>query len=60
MSRALFAVALVFPFFALANQHYRPDVDVNVPPEVFNSGGQSAQPCSQCAFIRIKTIPKGQ
>lgn len=60
MSRALFAVALVFPFFALANQHYRPDVEVNVPPEVFNSGGQSAQPCSQCCVYQIKTIPKGQ
>ena len=31
----------------LANQPYRPDVQVNVPPEVFSSSGQRAQPCSQ-------------
>ncbi|ENN8165844.1 DUF1496 domain-containing protein, partial [Shigella flexneri] len=43
MSRALFAVVLAFPLIALANPHYRPDVEVNVPPEVFSSGGQSAQ-----------------
>lgn len=44
MSRALFAVVLAFPLIALANPHYRPDVEVSVPPEVFSSGGQSAQP----------------
>lgn len=33
MSRALFAVVLAFPLIALANPHYRPDVEVNVPPE---------------------------
>ena len=31
----------------LANQPYRPDVQVNVPPEVFSSSGQRAQHCSQ-------------
>ena len=25
----------------------RPDVEVNVPPEVFSSSGQRAQPCNQ-------------
>ena len=25
----------------------RPDVEVNVPPEVFSSGGQRAQPCNR-------------
>ncbi|EOT1146991.1 DUF1496 domain-containing protein, partial [Escherichia coli] len=27
MSRALFAVVLAFPLIALANPHYRPDVE---------------------------------
>ncbi|EPW0864335.1 TPA: DUF1496 domain-containing protein, partial [Shigella flexneri] len=52
MSRALFAVVLAFPLIALANPHYRPDVEVNVPPEVFSSGGQSAQPCTQCCVYQ--------
>ena len=60
MSRALFAVVLAFPLIALANPHYRPDVEVNVPPEVFSSGGQSAQPVLSAAFIRIKIILKGR
>lgn len=60
MSRALLAVALVFPLFALANPQYRPDVEVNVPPEVFSSGGKSAQPVTSAAFIRIKIIRRAQ
>lgn len=52
MSRALFAVVLAFPLIALANPHYRQDVEVNVPPEVFSSGGQSAQPCTQCCVYQ--------
>ncbi|MCZ4216533.1 hypothetical protein N2S64_20610, partial [Escherichia coli] len=34
MSRALIAVVLAFPLITLANPHYHPDVEVNVPPEV--------------------------
>lgn len=60
MSRALIAVVLAFPLITLANPHYHPDVEVNVPPEVFSSGGQSAQPVLSAAFIRIKIILKGQ
>lgn len=58
MSRALFAV-VAFPLIALANPHYRPDVEVNVPPEVFSSGGQSAQPCTQCCVYQDKIILEG-
>lgn len=60
MSRALIAVVLAFPLITLANPHYHPDVEVNVPPEVFSSGGQSAQPCTQCCVYQIKIILKGQ
>lgn len=59
MSRALFAVVLAFPLIALANPHYRPDVEVNVPPEVFSSGGQSAQPCTQCCVYQDKNYSEG-
>lgn len=58
MSRALFAVVLAFPLIALANPHYRPDVEVNVPPEVFSSGGSQRSPVLSAAFIRIKIILK--
>lgn len=59
MSRALFAVVLAFPLIALANPHYRPDVEVNVPPEVFSSGGQSAQPCTQCCVYQDQNYSEG-
>lgn len=59
MSRALFAVTLAFPFFALANPQYRPDVEVNVPPEVFSSGGQSVQPCNQCCVYQDQNYSEG-
>ena len=59
MSRALFAVVLAFPLIALANPHYRPDVEVIVPPEVFSSGGQSAQPCTQCCVYQDQNYSEG-
>lgn len=59
MSRALFAVVLAFPLIALANPHYRPDVEVNVPPEVFKAGSQRS-PVLSAAFIRIKIILKAR
>ncbi|CTV89372.1 DUF1496 domain-containing protein [Escherichia coli] len=59
MSRALFAVVLAFPLIALANPHYRPDVEVNVPPEVFSSGGQSAQLCTQCCVYQDQNYSEG-
>lgn len=60
MSRALFAVVLAFPLIALANPHYGPDVEVNVPPEVVSSGGSQRSPVLSAAFIRIKIILKGR
>lgn len=43
MRRSLvIAVMSVMPMVALANQNSRPDIQVNVPPEVFSTHGQSS------------------
>ncbi|WP_318371486.1 YnjH family protein [Enterobacter sp.] len=34
-------------------------VDVNVPPEVFSSGGQRAQPCNQCCVYQDENYSEG-
>ncbi|QUJ07079.1 DUF1496 domain-containing protein [Salmonella enterica subsp. enterica] len=42
------AVIAIMPMVGLANQNSRPDIQVNVPPEVFSARGRSSQPCIQC------------
>ena len=43
-----------------ANRQISPDVQVNVPPEVFSSGGQqNYQPCSQCCIYEGQTYSEG-
>ncbi|MFJ5980434.1 YnjH family protein [Enterobacter cancerogenus] len=37
----------------------RPDVEVNVPPEVFSSGRQRAQPCNQCCIYQDQNYSEG-
>lgn len=60
MRRLIMAGALVMlSSAALANQLYRPDVQVNVPPEVFSSGGQRAQPCNQCCIYQDQNYSEG-
>ncbi|WP_312946803.1 DUF1496 domain-containing protein [Superficieibacter sp.] len=44
---------------ALAERNIQPDVDVNVPPEVFSSGGQRAQPCQQCCVYEDRNYSEG-
>lgn len=39
---AMAAALMTLSLSSLANQNLRPDVQVNVPPEVFSSGGQRA------------------
>lgn len=34
-------------------------VDVNVPPEVFSSGGQRPQPCNQCCVYQNENYSEG-
>ncbi|AET53501.1 MULTISPECIES: YnjH family protein [Salmonella] len=44
---------------ALANQNSRPDIQVNVPPEVFSTRGQSSQPCIQCCVYQDQNYSEG-
>lgn len=55
---AAVAVALI-PFAVQANDRYRPDIDVNVPPEVFSSSGQRPQPCNQCCIYQDQNYSEG-
>ena len=59
MKYALLAGLWLIGFGALAEQHYRPEVDVNVPAEVFSSGGQRAQPCAQCCIYENQNYSEG-
>lgn len=60
MRRCLVAAAMaLMPVVALANQNLRPDLQVNVPPEVFNTRGQSSQPCLQCCVYQDQTYSEG-
>lgn len=43
----------------LANQNSRPDIQVNVPPEVFSMRGQSSQPCIQCCVYQDQNYSEG-
>lgn len=60
MRRCLVAAAMaLMPVVALANQNLRPDLQVNVPPEVFNTRSQSSQPCLQCCVYQDQTYSEG-
>lgn len=39
----------------------RPDVEVNIPPEVFSSSGQNqtGQPCNQCCIYQNQNYSEG-
>jgi hypothetical protein len=60
MKRSLMAaMVLLMACGAHADQRYRPDVEVNVPPEVFSSSGQHSQPCSQCCIYQNQNYSEG-
>lgn len=40
-------------------QRLDPQVDINVPPEVFSSQGQRAAPCSQCCIYQDQNYSEG-
>nr|WP_072094336.1 DUF1496 domain-containing protein [Klebsiella sp. RIT-PI-d] len=42
-----------------AEQRIRPDVEVNVPSEVFTSTGQRPQPCNQCCIYQDRNYSEG-
>lgn len=56
IAAAIFALSCTS---ALADQRIRPDVEVNVPPEVFSSSGQRAQPCNQCCVYQDQYYSEG-
>lgn len=53
------AVMAIMPMVGLANQNSRPDIQVNVPPEVFSTRGQSSQPCIQCCVYQDQNYSEG-
>ena len=42
-----------------AQANRQPNVEVNVPPEVFNSGGETTQPCQQCCIYQNQNYSEG-
>lgn len=56
---ALAAAVMTLSFSAVASQTIRPDVEVNLPPEVFSTGGQRAQPCNQCCIYQDRYYSEG-
>nr|WP_318381945.1 YnjH family protein [uncultured Enterobacter sp.] len=44
---------------AAADVRYGTGVDVTIPPEVFNSGGQRPQPCNQCCVYQDQNYSEG-
>ncbi|MBV8041240.1 DUF1496 domain-containing protein [Pluralibacter sp.] len=62
MTRLLTALlALTMSAGVLADQRLRPEVQVNVPPEVFSnsSNTQQTQPCSQCCIYENQNYSEG-
>lgn len=59
---ALFTASLMALVTATAQAEVRYStggVDVNVPPEVFSSGGQRPQPCNQCCVYQDENYSEG-
>ncbi|XGI81737.1 DUF1496 domain-containing protein [Enterobacter hormaechei] len=56
----LAALCAIFTAAAQADR-IRPDVEVNVPPEVFSSSGQNqtVQPCNQCCIYQNQNYSEG-
>jgi len=58
----LFAASLLALLTATAQAEVRYStggVEVNVPPEVFSSGGQRPQPCHQCCVYQDENYSEG-
>ena len=64
MKRSLWVwgcVLMVVSAGASADRRLSPDVQVNVPPEVFSSSGQNqtVQPCNQCCIYQNQNYSEG-
>lgn len=54
------AVMAIMPMVGLANQNSRPDIQVNVPPEVSARAVSRPSPAFSAAFTRIRITPKAR
>ncbi|RJT26964.1 DUF1496 domain-containing protein [Buttiauxella izardii] len=52
------AVVLMVSLPGMA-QRLDPQVDISVPPEVFNTQGQRAAPCNQCCIYQDQNYSEG-
>lgn len=59
MKRIVIAGLLALIAGSAQADRYRPDVEVNVPPEVFSSSGQRAQSCNQCCIYENQNYSEG-
>lgn len=59
MNRYIITALLALLSTGAQADRFRPDVDVNVPAEVFSSGGQRAQPCNQCCIYQDQNYSEG-
>ncbi|MTH46854.1 YnjH family protein [Intestinirhabdus alba] len=59
MRQLLLIAAAVISFSAQADRRYGPDVEVNVPPEAFHTGGQRARPCARCCLYQDQNYSEG-
>jgi hypothetical protein len=59
MKRYLIAGLLLAMAGGAQAERYGSSVEVNVPPEVFSSSGQRAQPCSQCCIYQDQNYSEG-
>ncbi|MCU6671217.1 YnjH family protein [Enterobacteriaceae bacterium H4N4] len=60
MNRLVMIVVLgLFSAGSQADSRFGSNVDVSVPPEVFSSGGQRAQPCNQCCIYQDQNYSEG-
>lgn len=50
--------ALALLCFA-AQAQPRPEMEINVPPEVFSNNNQHAQPCAQCCIYQDQNYSEG-
>ncbi|WP_437430552.1 DUF1496 domain-containing protein [Yokenella regensburgei] len=60
MQWVISGLLIIASFGVQAERRLSPDVEVNVPPQVFSSGGQqNAQPCNQCCIYEGQTYSEG-
>lgn len=59
MNRYVFTALLALLSAGAQADRLRPDVEVNVPPEVFSTSGQRAQPCNRCCIYQDQNYSEG-